>query len=418
MTVTDVNAAFAAEKTAQLAAQRAERDRRIQAQADKAAWIDREVAEGRMTPIGGDRYRVTQGIDAGEVFTVRRNLAGQIAKVVGEHGLDLAADGTAALYSAVPAWHGLGQVIPGGTDSIDEVLALGRIDWEVTKREVRYSFMGDGESTPTLRTMPDRYVTVREDTGTALGVVGARYEVIPNRKIFEFLEDLVGQHGVIWETAGALRGGRRVFVSMRVPETVTVDPGGLNEEILLFLAAMNSHDASSEAETVLSPWRPLCKNTERFALRDAVARWGIRHTSGALDRLEEARRSLGLTLKYADAFAAEETALARAQIAMDDMRNLIDELWPVPQDAPTRTRNTADRRRTALMGMFETEAERLGRTAYAAERVITDYLDHLAPRRPGKTMTEEIARATALLEGTDDGLKNKAHRHLMTLTRH
>ena len=32
-------------------------------------------------------------------------------------------------------------------------------------------------------------------------------------------------------------------------------------------------------------------------------------------------------------------------------------------------------------------------------------------------MTEEIARATALLEGTDDEIKNKANQHLMPLVR-
>ncbi|MGW9032083.1 DUF932 domain-containing protein [Streptomyces sp. NPDC055722] len=48
----------------------------------------------------------------------------------------------------------------------------------------------------------------------------------------------------------------------------------------------------------------------------------------------------------------------------------------------------------ALDDQFRTETERVGRTAYAAERAITGYRDHVAPRRPGKTMAEEIARAT------------------------
>jgi len=32
-------------------------------------------------------------------------------------------------------------------------------------------------------------------------------------------------------------------------------------------------------------------------------------------------------------------------------------------------------------------------------------------------MTEEIARATALIEGTDDEIKTRAHRRLMLLVR-
>ncbi|MDH2425765.1 DUF932 domain-containing protein [Sphaerisporangium sp. TRM90804] len=415
-TTLDVNAAFAATKADQLAAQRADRDRRIQAETDKAAWIEREVAEGRMTQVGADRYRVTQGWDAGEAFTVRRNLAGQIAEVVAEHGLDVAADGTVALYSAVPAWHGLGQIIPGGISDIDEVLRLAGIDWDVACREVRYSFMGPAEDAPTLRTADGFHVTLREDTGQALGVVGSRYEVIQNRRIFEFLEELVEQ-GVVWESAGSLRGGRRVFVSMRVPENIVVDPGGLNDEITLFIAAINSHDGSSKAETVVTPWRPVCKNTERFAVRDARFRWGIRHTAGALDRLDEARRSLGLTRKYGEAWASEETTLARTKLDTGEFHRIIGELWPLEEGATGRALTYAGLRYEHLDAMFRAESERVGRTAYAAERAVTDYLDHVAPRRPGRTMTEEVARATALLEGTDDELKSKAHKKLMQLVR-
>ncbi|MDQ0956118.1 hypothetical protein QFZ24_010127 [Streptomyces phaeochromogenes] len=69
----------------------------------------------------------------------------------------------------------------------------------------------------------------------------------------------------------------------------------------------------------------------------------------------------------------------------------------------------------ALDDVFRTESERVGRTAYAAERAVTGYLDHVTPRRLPQSMTEEIARATAVLEGADDEIKNRAHRRLLQL---
>ena len=331
-------------------------------------------------------------------------------EVIGRDGLDTTT-GHAALYSAVPAWHGLGIVIPGGISSIDSVLDLAHINWGVEKVPSEYAWDGG------TRVHPGQYHTVRDDTGAALGVVSGGYQVIQNRQLFEFCEELVGEHGVVWESAGALRGGKKVFVTMRVPESVIVDRGGLDDRIDLFISAINSHDRSSKAETVLSPWRIVCGNTERFALRDAASRWGIRHTSGALDRIMEARRTLGLTVKYAESFAVEETTLAHTDLAIDDFHKLIADLWPLKEDATDGERRSAARRVERLDGMFRSEVERAGRTAYAAERVVTDYLDHVAPRRPGKSMTEEIARATALLEGSDDEIKNTAHRKLMTLVR-
>ncbi|MET9122975.1 DUF932 domain-containing protein [Streptomyces sp. NPDC004528] len=341
-------------------------------------------------------YAATVGYDRGEV--------------VGRDGLDTSR-GTAALYTSTPAWHGLGTVIPGGTTDIDTVLSAGQIDFEVQKRPVQYRVRGK------RILFEDRFVTVRMDTTAALGIVGQRYQVFQQREIFTFLEDLAATHGILWESAGALRGGRRVFITMQVPDTLVVDRGGIADEIILFIVAINSHDGGSQAEVVVTPWRVVCGNTERFALADARSRWGIRHTSGGLERVEEARRHLGLTLKYGQAFEAEETALARTDLAIDDFHQVIADLWPMDDDATDRTKSNHAARTDALDGIFRTEAERVGRTAYAAERAVTDYLDHVAPRRPGRTMTEEIARATALLEGTDDETKSRAHRRLLLLTR-
>ncbi|MEV1245112.1 DUF932 domain-containing protein [Nonomuraea sp. NPDC049750] len=337
-------------------------------------------------------------------------------EVIGRDGLDTTL-GEAALYSSTPAWHGLGNVIPGGTDSIEDVLRLGGIGFEVEKRNVRYSFMGEGETDPSLRTAADYFVTVRTDTGAPLGVVGGKYTPIQNRDLFTFLQDLVNDHGVIWESAGALRDGKRVFVTMRLPESVRIDAEGINDEIVPFIAMLNGHDGRSPAQALVTPWRVVCANTERFSIRDAHSTWKVRHTASALDRIAEARRTLGLSVEYYREWAAEETLLAQTEIAMRDFEQLVTGLWPLKDDAPVRTVNAAARRREQLSAMYRAESERLGRTAYAAERVVTDYLDHVAPRRPGKTMTEEIARATALLEGADDEIKNTAHRKLMTLVR-
>lgn len=401
----DVNQAFYDEKTSQLDARREIRDAAIAAEADQVAYLDRKVADGSMRKTGPDTYMATKGWDRGEVFTVGRNAAG-VAEVVPQHGLDTTT-GRAALYASTPAWHGLGAVIPGGTTDITDVLTLGGIDFDVAKSPALFEWDDD------VHTMDGGYVTVRTDTGAALGMVGAKYTPIQNTQIFTFLQDLVDSDEIVWESAGATRGGRRVFVSLRAPQAMVVDRGGLNDTVELFLVVVNSHDGYSKASALVTPWRPVCGNTERFAVRDAVNRWGIRHTSGALSRIDEARRSLGLTVRYASAFEAEETALARTEMTIDQFRAVVADLWPLEQDAPKRTTTIAEQRTERLTGMYAAETQRAGRTAYAAERAVTDYLDHVAPRRPGRTMTEEIARATALIEGADDEIKTRAHQRLM-----
>ncbi len=395
---TDLNAAFADEKTRQIAAAR-DRERQFQAR----------IERGEIRMISPDRYEVLTGWDRGETFSVSRNAQGQIAAIIAQHGLDTRADGTIALYASSPAWHGLGQIIPGGTADIDTVLALSGLDFDVATVPAMY--LWDGE----LRQHADQFHTVRTDTGAALGVVGARYAPIQNRQGFEFLQELVGRFDVVWESAGLLRGGRRVFISIRLPEAVRVDADGINDLIVPYVAVMNDHTGNGQFQCVVTPWRPVCANTERFAVRDAHTRWAVRHTAGATSQIKEARRTLGLSVRYFEQFGAEETALARTDIALDDFHQVIADLWPLDDDATTRTRANHAVRTAALTHRFDTETAQVGRTAYAAERAITGYLDHVAPRRPGKTMTEEIARATAALEGADDDIKSKAHKRLLLL---
>ncbi|MFF4548623.1 DUF932 domain-containing protein [Streptomyces sp. NPDC001406] len=397
-TTIDVNTAFAAEKTAQIESVR-ERERAFEARVDR----------GEIRLLGGDRYEVLTGWDRGESFTVSRNAQGEIEAIIARHGLDERADGTIALYASSPAWHGLGQIIPGGTTDIDGVLALSGLDFEVTTVPALYRW---GEE---LREHADQRHTVRTDTGAALGAVGRKYTPIQNRQGFEFLQELVGKFDVVWESAGLLRGGKRVFISIRLPEAVRVDADAINDIVVPYVAVMNDHSGNGQFQCVVTPWRPICANTERFAVRDAVTRWAVRHTKGAIDEIKEARRTLGLSVHYFERFAAEETALARTDIAVQEFHDVIAELWPLDDDAKDRTLTNHANRLGALDGMFHTETERVGRTAYAAERAITGYLDHVAPRRPGKSMTEELARATAVMEGADDELKTKAHRRLLLL---
>ncbi|MBT8227593.1 MAG: DUF932 domain-containing protein [Dactylosporangium sp.] len=380
--------------------------------AEQLADIDRRVADGTLIPIGNGRYRATgrgSGYDQGEIWSLENgNLAPQ-------HGLD-ETTGQAALYTTTPAWHGLGSVIPGGTSDIDQVLRLGRIDFTVARRPVLFQTDLGG---PT-RVLPDQFVTVRSDTDAGLGCVGGRYEVIDNRAAFEFLQDLVEAYEVTWESAGALREGRKVFVAMRLPRTVRIDAAGINDEIIPFIVAINSHDGSSQFHVVVTPWRPVCRNTERFALRDAHSRWGVRHTRNARERIDEARRTLGLSVAYFDQFTAEEQQLARTNLAVDAFRALIDQLWPHPgEDAPVRARNAHDRRAAELTDMFTTSSAQLGQTAYTAERVITEFSDWRTRIRPTGSLRGNnlAARATAMLEGTADEVKTSAHRKLLTLVR-
>jgi len=377
--------------------------------------IDAKIKDGRLVSLGNDRYQVVDpgSWDNGEVWTYRKVSTQAPALLLPEHGLAELEDGSVALYRKRPAWHNLGNFHLEGLTDIGQVLKESGLDFEVAQIPNRYTWKG------IQHTVPGEFINVREDTGEPFKTVGNVYTPVQNRQAFEFLQALADKGDIEWETAG-MTAKRRIFVTMRLPDTLVIDEGGLNDEIEPFVGAFNSHDGQTPFTVATTPWAPICGNTERFALRDAVSKWSIRHTESAAKKIEDARKTLGLSLKYYEQLGEEETQLARNAMTLDEVRELMADLWPVKEQDPekesVRSKNFRERRDGQLEELWGKNSARAGKTAYAAERVVTEYLDHVAPRRAvGDKLA--AARATAILEGTDDGIKGRAHEKLMLRVR-
>lgn len=408
----DVNAAFHAERLALIESLK-------QGQADAAErarkyneGIQQRVKDGKLVSIGGDRYQVVDpgSWDNGEVWTMRKVSETAPALVLPEHGLAETADGGVALYTKRPAWHMLGNFHLEGLTDIQQVLKESGLDWDNEQRVMRYAFGGE------LKEVPGKFVNVRSDTGEPLGTVGRFYRPVQNRDAFEFLQALADKDDIIWETAGMTASGR-VFVCMRLPDTLKIDANGVEFPIEPYVVAFNSHDGESPFKLVVTPWAPLCGNTERFALRDAVTSWSVRHTTNATKKMEQARKALGLSLEHYEEFAADEARLAENEMILEQFQELVTDLWAPRKEAEgkeesKRSQGMRERREGALEELWGKNSKRYGTTAFAAERAVTEYLDHVAPR---KALGDKLAaaRATAILEGSDDNIKAKAHQKLM-----
>ena len=73
--------------------------------------------------------------------------------------------------------------------------------------------------------------------------MGSKYEPVQNEESCALLNALTDESGAVFETAGALRGGRETFVTMKMPESMSFDGiDGSKDRTDFFLAALNSHD--------------------------------------------------------------------------------------------------------------------------------------------------------------------------------
>lgn len=194
------------------------------------------------------------------------------------------------------AWHGLGQIVTDYPTSAEAIRFAG-LDYEVEKKPLftKADMLLAGEAGLVVGAeqldVPDYYATVRTDNNAVLGVVGKDYEVVQNRDAFSFFDSIVGGDGILYETAGALGDGERIFITAKLPDYIRVGREDLIEQ---YLFLTTSHDGSGSITAAFTPIRIVCANTLNAAMHRKSNTVKIRHTSGAKERLEEAHKLMGI----------------------------------------------------------------------------------------------------------------------------
>jgi len=297
------------------------------------------------------------------------------------HEISITADGRAeAMYAEKPAWHGLGTVVQEAPSSAD-ALRLAHLDWKVDLWPIE-AIAPDGK-----RVASPLFATVRLDTRTVLGAVRGRYRPVQNHEAFSFLDSLVPEAEMRYESAGALKGGRLVWLLARMPETDLIDDG---DELQRFVLFANSHDGTQAVRVIPTSVRVVCWNTLSLAVGRAVTSVTIRHTGDIQAKLGEVRRILGVCEERFVAFTEVGRRLASQRVSPTDAEDYWRAAWPEPTTSKAATTRWRKRLLT-LRDCFRLESRRVRHpSAWHAFQAATALVDH-APRR-GKTETIRLER--------------------------
>lgn len=320
------------------------------------------------------------------------------------HELETLANGQTAFASArLSAWHQLGQVTDNCMTA-EEVMSTAWLGgWEV--RKIPLQGMEINDKGVTKVDCPDKWMTVRTNPATGgteyLGIVGDDYTTVQNEQVAEVLNLLVDASGAHFETAGSMRSGRSVFVTMKLPEGMKVAGVELHD---LYLAATTSHDGTASLRVDATPVRIVCANTQRMAYQRSPGSYVFRYTSNITAKISEARQALQLVWDHFDAFEREAEKMINETLTMGEFEKVIAQLWPLAGDASDTARNNA-KQRTATLRYLTRDADTqkaIKGTRWAGYQAITEYLDHYA-----KAATVEV-RARRAVTGTGADLKARA----------
>lgn len=224
------------------------------------------------------------------------------------------------------AWHNLGQIISDYPTSAEAIKHAG-LNYTVEKRPLftydTENHTGDPDTDiliPEIE-VPDFYATVRTDTEQVLGVVGNDYEIVQNVNAFDFFDSIVGgKDGILYETAGALGNGERIFITAKLPDYIRI---GRDDFIEQYLFLTTSHDGYGSITAAFTPVRVVCQNTLNAALRNHSHSIKIRHTASAVDRLKQAHQLLGVTNLLANELEEVFNNWSRIRITDSAVKRLI-----------------------------------------------------------------------------------------------
>jgi phage/plasmid-like protein (TIGR03299 family) len=258
-------------------------------------------------------YEATpEGMEAARI-AAEKALEEMRSRAIRRAGLDVSGGKVSVMTVVGPngeklPWHVLGTMVADAVSS-EDAERLANITWDILKLPARYTVAGKEYVSK------DTFVLVREDTGMELGSTGNKYQPIQNSTGFKFLDSVLEEVGARYETAGAIYGGKKVWMQARLPNlTFEVQKGDVNEVFATFILDHTGGGCDVAFSTVQ---RVVCANTMRMANGDKSKGVRIRHTGDVMAKVADAQQAFGLTVKRAEKYKEAAQEMVKTPLAIE-----------------------------------------------------------------------------------------------------
>ncbi|WAL81848.1 DUF932 domain-containing protein [Pandoraea sp. XJJ-1] len=304
-------------------------------------------------------------------------------------------------YTGAEPWHGLGnQLAPH--QPLEVWAQQAGMDWKIEESEVR--FVAGTGGLGSIHAFPDQKVLYRSDTKDPLSVVSSRYQVVQPQEILEFYRDLTEVGGFQLETAGVLKGGRKLWALARTGQSVALKGRDVVDGYLLLATACDGTLATTAQFTSV---RVVCNNTLAVALGDSTGAIKVPHRS-QFDQ-QTVKRQLGIAISSWDEFLVRMKALSERKVKHETADAYFQRVltYPTTTDSGNATTTTNERAIKAVHELFSgrgkgADLASASGTAWGLVNAVTEYVDHQRRAR------SEDHRRDAAWFGAGATLKEKA----------
>jgi len=275
-----------------------------------------------------------------------------------------------AYINATP-WHGLGHRLPPN-QPIEVWQKAAGMDFQIKETEVLYS-VSEGVGLH-VKTSPDNKVLFRSDTQAPLSVVSKRYQVVQPKAVLEFYRDMVSIGGFELETAGILKGGKKLWALAKTGQETMLKGG---DKVKAYLLLATSCDGTLATTAQFTSVRVVCNNTLQMAVGESKGAVKVPHST-TFDPIQ-VKQSLGLGITAWDQFMDSIKLLSERKVhRIEAMNYLVDVLGnpaiPLVEQPNQKALQTVH----ALFsgGGKGADMASASNTAWGLLNAVTDYVDH------------------------------------------
>lgn len=326
------------------------------------------------------------------------------------HELEIKADGQARMmYAGTAPWHNLGKAVEKEVTWAGAMEAAELANWNVQLVPVQ-AVMSDGS----VKVIDNGKAIVRGLDGQVFATVTDSYQTIQNEEAGQFLEAMVGEGLAMFHTAGSLFGGRKVFASCKLPESIQVGP----DQVDKYLVAMWSHDTTLALHIKWTGIRVVCWNTASAAFQIRGGRvkatdcMTIYHTKNWKDCLGQAREILDVTNIYYQQLEKCFQQLQATPFRESDFTKFVAKMYPDEEKPSGTGKIDRSKIREEIRAIYHTgiglDHPHVKNTRWAAYNAITEYVDHHKKYYEGKYGAEADMRMNAVIWGGGAQTKKEA----------
>ena len=305
-------------------------------------------------------------------------------------------------YVGATPWHGLGNQLTE-QQPINIWLKEAGMDWTIEQSDVLFN--ADNAALH-IRPYADSKVLFRSDSLTPLSVVSNRYKVVQPHEVLNFYKDLVSVGGFELETAGVLKGGRKLWALAKTGQESRIKG---NDRIKAYLLLATSCDGTLCTTAQFTSVRVVCNNTLQMATRDSSGAVKVPHST-KFDPMQ-VKEALGIGFAQWDSFMQNLKQLGQRAVSPMEA----DQYLRAVLNEPDYRKDIPDSKvfekvsRLYLGDGMGSDYSAANGTAWGLLNAVTEYVDHHRRAR------NQDNRLDSAWFGQGAQLKQKALEQALTL---